>query len=863
MFLRCHVNNRATAILQRQCADFAATLAARAAAQREHVAALRQAAALAPDPAAIRRHLSAVFRDVPGGALFELRGIAEGRPARARLFPATGEGFADAAAVAAAWNREGLNLYAGVHLRRPGTPRDRAASAGDVMGGARWCVADLDGAPEAEARLRALPVPPRFVVTTGTAPRWRGHAWWRLAEPVALAEWTPLQRDLAAFLDADPSLADPARVVRLAGTVSWPKESKRARGYRAELTRGEPWRDAPREVSAAELFAMIGAASKGARDTAEDPDDWTADVETRPALPAPSMARIRSALAFLDPEPRDMWLRVGAALKAQAAETGNDVEPLFVEWARGDLRHDGARVPRTFQGEGDCVALLKTLRRDGGEAKDGPRVTVASIFREAKLAGWRDPGELLGDEDLGTFPETFGDRSNGARFARMHRGRLLFVGADKRWRSFDGVRWTASDGREMEAAKKTADAILTEAAAAVAAKPSDDAARRNHALALNVHRFAQRHREMLAMAQSEQGMRVRDVGAFDADPFLLGVPNGAVDLRTGRLLAPDPALLVSRITGAPFEPDATAPRWLQFLRDVFGGDATLCDFIRRAVGYTLTGDVREEVMFFAHGEGRNGKSVFANILAGVFGGYATIVGAELLARRGSDSEAARLRLRLPGARLALANETGEGDTFHDARLKELVSRERIPARALYGEAFDFQPTHKIWMRGNHKPAVLDGGDGFWRRLVLIPFAVTFPPGGPEDLDSQILDAEAPGVLAWAVRGAIEWQRHGLDVPAALRAATAEYREAADVLAEWWRTSIRHSPGATLLVGAAYSDARRFFAEAGLAAPSRPAFIRRVARFGMRREREGKAAEIFRNFALAGGGGDVFEGGGND
>ena len=209
------------------------------------------------------------------------------------------------------------------------------------------------------------------------------------------------------------------------------------------------------------------------------------------------------------------------------------------------------------------------------------------------------------------------------------------------------------------------------------------------------------------------------------------------------------------------------------------------------------------------------------------GDYCVTVGTELLARRRNDNEAARLKNRLPGARMALANEVGINDSWDDQRVKELVSRERIATRALYGEATEFEPTHTFWVRGNHQPAVLDSGDGMWRRLILIPFARQFPPGGPEDLDRQILDAERDGILSWAVRGCLEWQRAGLRVPEVLRRATQEYRDDTDVLGAWFRECCEPKPGEAVRVSTLYESYRQHCSEAGLAPMARLVFSRRI------------------------------------
>lgn len=331
-------------------------------------------------------------------------------------------------------------------------------------------------------------------------------------------------------------------------------------------------------------------------------------------------------------------------------------------------------------------------------------------------------------------------------------------------------------------------------------------------------------------------MIVPDPTAFDADPWRLGVQNGVVDLRAGTLLQAEPGHRISKQAGAAFYLDATCPQWLRFLNTVFG-DAEVVSFIQRAAGYSLTGAVDEEKLFFCQGSGANGKSVFANVLCSVFGEYAVTVGSELLARNKHENEAARYKTRLQGARLALANEVGEGDTWDDHRVKELVSRERIAARALYGEAFDFMPSHKLWVRGNHKPGILDAGDGMWRRIVLIGFERQIPESERvADLDRRLLEAERDGILRWMVQGCLDWQQGGLRVPASIAQATAAYRGDSDVLGSWLNERCRRDPGERHDSAEVYRDFQQYIKDVGMIAPSRPAFVRRLGQRGIKRLR---------------------------
>lgn len=264
-----------------------------------------------------------------------------------------------AAQWAASLNRQRWNCYRGINPRRSDIPRHAAAKAGDVPA-AMALASDQDTALEPLERVAALPLLPYFLAFTGYVPGLRVQSLWRLQEPLSGEEpWKSMQRGLAARVGGDPRVCDLPRVMRLPGSVSYPPAHKRARGYQVEQVTLFMVPGAPPHISLHEARSLSDCA---APDMVDD-DDWTSVVD-RPGLPPPSMRRLRSALAWVPPDDRDIWVRVGGALKAHAAETGEDIVELFVEWSRGDMRHDGPRVPTGFKGADDCLRLLKTLTRD-------------------------------------------------------------------------------------------------------------------------------------------------------------------------------------------------------------------------------------------------------------------------------------------------------------------------------------------------------------------------------------------------------------------------------------------------------------------------------------------------------------------
>ncbi len=284
---------------------------------------------------------------------------------------------------------------------------------------------------------------------------------------------------------------------------------------------------------------------------------------------------------------------------------------------------------------------------------------------------------------------------------------------------------------------------------------------------------------IIALAQSEPGIATA-ANDFDADPWLLNCQNGTYDLRTQMLLPHDPNRLITKISGVDHDPSATCPTWLTFLNQIFEGDQKLIEFIRRAVGYSLTGDTSEQVLFFLYGTGRNGKSTFTGILQELLKEYATKTPADTLLSR-YDGQIRNDLARLKGARMVIAQELPEGRRLDENTVKDLTGQDIITARFLHREYFEFLPQFKLWIYGNHKPVIRGTDEGIWRRILLIPFAVTIEKDKIDRKLPEKLKKELPGVLNWALSGCFEWKLTGLRPCKRVQIATKEYRNEEDIL----------------------------------------------------------------------------------
>lgn len=280
---------------------------------------------------------------------------------------------------------------------------------------------------------------------------------------------------------------------------------------------------------------------------------------------------------------------------------------------------------------------------------------------------------------------------------------------------------------------------------------------------------------------------------FDANRFLIGTPGGTVDLRTGDLRTARREDMISRLTTcAPAEPGVEPGLWLRFLSEIFEGDQEIIAFLQRAAGYALTGSTSEHKLLFLHGSGRNGKSVFLNALLDIWGDYGRRVAATTFLHSKTERHPTDVA-GLHGARLAIASELPRGKTWDEATIKDLTGGDRLTARFMRQDYFDFDPQLTLMIAGNTQPSFRGVDEAIRSRVVLVPFSVTIPPERRDRSLPDKLKAEGPAILRWCIEGALAWQNDGLNVPTAIAAASAAYFDEEDTVGQFLQDEIHADP----------------------------------------------------------------------
>lgn len=649
---------------------------------------------------------------------------------------------------------------------------------------------------DAHTLLADYPLAPTAVINSGGGLQ----AWWLFDEPQTTADvadllvrwgttWAELGRRRNWHID---NVFDTARVMRLPGTWNRKADPRPVDIINADWTRRyapselEEWTaeapPRPAESTDDRRVPYIGPERPGdAYNATADPGRLLEDAGFHYDHTDPSGDRHYRA-----PHRSERNETTGATVYTDGHTT---------IWSETFAREHGMAVRRPYDAfglyahlhhAGDFTRASDTLEAEGYGTKTTPLASL--IARHAPPQG-AETGET---DDGAPMAFTYTDLGNARRLVDAYGDTLRYAPQLGAWLTWDTARWREDiTGEAQRRAKDTVDAMFTE----IAAGGMD----RDEAKALAAHwnrsQAAPRLEAMVHLARTEPGIPVL-VGNLDADHWALNTLDGVIDLRTGQLAPHDRNALHTKLAPVHYNPTATCPTWQWFIDWAMRGDAELVGFIQRAIGYSLTGDVREQVLFFCHGTGENGKSTMLNVLQELIGDYAVAAESELLLASDHAKHPTGLA-DLLGGRFVVAQELEDGRRLAEALVKQLTGGDVIKARRMRQDFFTFWPTHKLWMAANHKPGVRGTDHAIWRRIRLIPFLATVEPGKRDENLPAKLRAELPGILNWAIEGCLEWQRDGLKAPPAVLAATTAYRAEQDHVGRFLAECCELAPDASV------------------------------------------------------------------
>jgi putative DNA primase/helicase len=331
---------------------------------------------------------------------------------------------------------------------------------------------------------------------------------------------------------------------------------------------------------------------------------------------------------------------------------------------------------------------------------------------------------------------------------------------------------------------------------------------------------------------------VTTIDQFDSDDYLIATQNGTLNLRTLEFYKSKREDYLTLQLGVDYDPEADCPRWKQFLEEVFDNDKELIEFIQKVVGYSLTGDTIEQLMFIFYGFGKNGKSVFINTIQSLLKDYAGTSSFKTF-DVDKQNEQSNDVAALKGKRFVSMSESGADRKLNEPLIKQVTGGDKVSCRFLRCEFFEYVPQFKLFLATNHKPIISQSDFGIWRRIVLIPFTQNFE-GREDDLLREKLQSELSGILNWAIEGLRKWQSEGLKpFPKSVQEATAEYRKDSDSIGQWFESEMSEHPESKIKSSEAHQNYSEWCKENGCYAVGSRVFKASLEERGFRLKKESK------------------------
>jgi putative DNA primase/helicase len=413
---------------------------------------------------------------------------------------------------------------------------------------------------------------------------------------------------------------------------------------------------------------------------------------------------------------------------------------------------------------------------------------------------------------------TLSDEDLALRFAELHAEDLRYVPELGRWYLWDGQCWRRD--------RKLIGFNNARQICRAAANESNDPDYRRRAVA-----SAKTVAAVEKLARSDERIATT-IDQWDANPWLLNTSDGVVNLKTGKLREQSPNDHMTKITAVGPDESGSINTWLTFLKRVTDEDEELQNYLQRILGYSLTGLTNEEALFFIYGPGANGKSVLIETVSGIMGNYAKTSPIETFTASTTDRHPTELA-RLHGARLVTATETEEGRRWAESRIKQLTGGDRVTARFMRQDFFEYDPQFKLIITGNHKPGLRSIDEATKRRVNMILFDVVIPAAERDKQLKRKLKREWPGILAWMIDGCVEWQEQGLNPPAVVTKASAEYLNQEDSFTMWVEERCHLEPDAWQPRASLFQSWSLWTSQEKKPSGTRPDFYRKLVEKGFR------------------------------
>lgn len=558
---------------------------------------------------------------------------------------------------------------------------------------------------------------------------------------------------------------------------------------------------------------------------------------------------VQGELGCLPPVPG----RLIEAIKASQSERKANVTSLVksasddsVEIPEGN--RNGTLFELACKFRDDMLSKLDVLEKlvVVNNAKCDPPLDAEELERIANSAFKKAPSVA---SFLDRFPGT--EKGMCDIYLHRYRGRRIYVPEYSKFGVWNGKIWAFDNSLKVESEVRFITDMYGEAA--------EEAA--NHAKDARLAGEEERsefwkgrtaiYRKLQAKSGSRSGMKnivelarsqvVVNQEALDSSQFLFGVQNGLVDLHTGQFREhPEASSYMTMQGRVAYQEKTGCPLWKSFLDTCTQGDKELQVYLQKVVGYAMTGSTQEQVFFFLYGMGANGKSTFMNVVQRLLGSYQrSIPSSVLMVKKYGSSGASPELAMLRGCRATIASELEEGERLSESLVKTMTGGDVIPARHLYSEYFEFKAQFKVFMIGNHRPHIMGGDHGIWRRIRLIPFNHSVPLEQRDPhLEAKLL-AELPGILNWAIEGCLKWQAEGLGLPGCVKRETDEYRDSEDIMKRFISDRCTLDAGKAELQKTLYDVYRRWAEDNNEWKMSNKAFGNKLKEQGLRVERSNR------------------------